>query len=253
MLVCDEAHRLKNRENQTSMALNSLKCRRRVLLSGTPMQNDLEEFFAMVDFTNHGVLGTPEDFRRKIRAPILRGREPSASEKEKKKMLQKQQEMSTIVNEFILRRVNTLNAQHLPPKLVQVVCCKLTDMQQNIYNHLIGSKAMQQITDGKQVRSPGHRCRIAYTAVITEALLTPRALFRAGQLPLVDPDAHEALQPPVPHRGGGQDQRRLGQERGEATGVVRRGDQVVRGPRGGRGQPVPSLPPRPQGDAARLP
>ena len=74
LFVADEAHRLKNRENQTSMALNSLKCKRRILLSGTPMQNDLEEFFAMVDFTNRGVLGTPEDFRRKIRAPILRGR-----------------------------------------------------------------------------------------------------------------------------------------------------------------------------------
>jgi len=151
LLVCDEAHRLKNRENQTSMALNSLKVKRRVLLSGTPMQNDLEEFFAMVDFTNRGVLGSPEDFRRKIRAPILRGREPDATKKQRDKMLQKQNEMSSIVNEFILRRVNTLNAQHLPPKLVQVVCCKMTDMQQNIYSHLIGSKAIQQVTDGKQV------------------------------------------------------------------------------------------------------
>jgi len=151
LLVCDEAHRLKNRENQTSTALNSLKVRRRVLLTGTPMQNDLEEFYAMVDFTNRDILGSPEEFRRKIRAPILKGREPDATKKQRDKMLQKQNEMSSIVNEFILRRVNTVNAQHLPPKLVQVVCCKLTDMQQNIYNHLIGSKAIQQITDGKQV------------------------------------------------------------------------------------------------------
>lgn len=49
--VCDEAHRLKNRENQTSKALFSLPCKRRVLLTGTPMQNDLQEFFAMVDFS----------------------------------------------------------------------------------------------------------------------------------------------------------------------------------------------------------
>ena len=49
--VCDEAHRLKNRENQTSQALFSLPCKRRVLLTGTPMQNDLQEFFAMVDFS----------------------------------------------------------------------------------------------------------------------------------------------------------------------------------------------------------
>ncbi len=47
LLVCDEAHRLKNNENQTSRALASLPVRRRVLLTGTPMQNDLQEFFAM--------------------------------------------------------------------------------------------------------------------------------------------------------------------------------------------------------------
>lgn len=64
LLVCDEAHRLKNNENQTSKALASLPVRRRVLLTGTPMQNDLEEFFAMVDFTNPGVLGTQEEFRK---------------------------------------------------------------------------------------------------------------------------------------------------------------------------------------------
>ena len=43
LLICDEAHRLKNDETLTNKALASLPCRRRVLLSGTPMQNDLEE------------------------------------------------------------------------------------------------------------------------------------------------------------------------------------------------------------------
>ena len=92
-----------------------------------------------------------EEFRKNYRSPILIGREPTATDRQKKKMLDKQQQMSNIVNEFILRRVNTLNAQHLPPKLVQVVCCKLTDMQENIYSHLINSKALQHAVDGKQV------------------------------------------------------------------------------------------------------
>ena len=43
LLICDEAHRLKNSQTQTTQALASLACRRRVLLSGTPMQNNLEE------------------------------------------------------------------------------------------------------------------------------------------------------------------------------------------------------------------
>jgi DNA repair and recombination RAD54-like protein len=47
LLICDEAHRLKNPDAITTVALASLACRRRVLLSGTPVQNDLDEFFAM--------------------------------------------------------------------------------------------------------------------------------------------------------------------------------------------------------------
>ena len=43
LLICDEAHRLKNDETKTNKALDSLTCRRRVLLSGTPMQNHLDE------------------------------------------------------------------------------------------------------------------------------------------------------------------------------------------------------------------
>ena len=150
LLVCDEAHRLKNSDNQTSKALNSLPVKRRVLLTGTPMQNDLQEFYAMVDFTNPMILGTPEEFRRKVLFPVLRGREPDATDAQKRRMMEIQNDMSTTVNDFILRRVNTLNAQHLPPKLVQVVCCNLTEIQKNMYQHLLSSKDTQHLLDGKQ-------------------------------------------------------------------------------------------------------
>lgn len=109
----------------------------------------------MVSFTNPGVLGTPEEFRKNMLFPILRGREPDATEAQKRKMMEIQNDMSSTVNEFILRRVNTLNAQHLPPKLVQVVCCNLTEIQQNMYQHLVTSKDMQHVLDGKQVNCLG--------------------------------------------------------------------------------------------------
>ena len=48
LLICDEAHRLKNKDTKTAVALNNLSTRRRVLLSGTPIQNDLDEFYSMV-------------------------------------------------------------------------------------------------------------------------------------------------------------------------------------------------------------
>lgn len=151
LLVCDEAHRLKNADNLTSKALNSLPVRRRVLLTGTPMQNDLQEFFAMVDFTNPFILGKPEQFRRNYEGPILRGREPDSTQKQKERMVASQTQLTEITAEFILRRNNTINAKHLPPKLVQVVCISLTDIQKDMYQHLVDSKDTQHILDGKQV------------------------------------------------------------------------------------------------------
>jgi len=56
--------------------------------------------------------------------PILLSREPDASEKQVAQAAALQKELSTVVNEFILKRGNILNAQHLPPKLVQFVCCR---------------------------------------------------------------------------------------------------------------------------------
>lgn len=60
MVLCDEGHRLKNCENQTYQALMGLQTKRRVLLSGTPIQNDLTEYFSLLNFVNPGMLGTTQ-------------------------------------------------------------------------------------------------------------------------------------------------------------------------------------------------
>ncbi len=145
LLVCDEAHRLKNRETETYKTLARLQCRRRVLLSGTPMQNCLAEFYAMVDFTNPGVLGDEKDFNRYYQGPILRGREPDASDRERKKGEEMTEKLSSIVNMFILRRTNVLLSQHLPPKVIEIVCCALSPLQKAIYKHLVNQAAVKKM------------------------------------------------------------------------------------------------------------
>ncbi|KAH0681279.1 hypothetical protein KY284_022364 [Solanum tuberosum] len=144
LLICDEAHRLKNDQTLTNRALASLACKRRVLLSGTPMQNDLEEFYAMVNFTNPGILGDAAHFRRYFETPIICGREPTATEEEKKLGSDRSAELSSKVNQFILRRTNALLSNHLPPKIIEVVCCKLTPLQSELYNHFIHSKNVKR-------------------------------------------------------------------------------------------------------------
>lgn len=57
LLICDEGHRLKNNQIRIYASLSQLQIKRRILLTGTPVQNNLQEFFALVDFVNPGILG----------------------------------------------------------------------------------------------------------------------------------------------------------------------------------------------------
>ncbi|GHP09326.1 DNA-dependent ATPase protein rad54 [Pycnococcus provasolii] len=150
LLICDEAHRLKNGQTATNKALMQLPCRRRVLLSGTPMQNKLDEFYSMVHFTNPGVLGTVSQFRRRYEVAILRGREPDSSDADRKLGSERSAELSHLVKPFILRRTNKVLSDHLPPKVVEIVCVGLTDFQKNLYRKFLETKAMKHALTGKQ-------------------------------------------------------------------------------------------------------
>ena len=77
----------------------------------------LVQFYAMVDFCNPGVLGTPSEFRRHFESPILAGREPGAPEDAAVLGEARSSELSSLVNNFILRRTNKLLSDHLPPKV----------------------------------------------------------------------------------------------------------------------------------------
>ncbi|XP_039378022.1 DNA repair and recombination protein RAD54B isoform X5 [Mauremys reevesii] len=79
LLICDEGHRLKNSSIKTTTALVSLSCERRIILSGTPIQNDLQEFYALIEFVNPGILGSLSTYRKIYEEPIIQSREPSAT------------------------------------------------------------------------------------------------------------------------------------------------------------------------------
>ncbi|XP_060559787.1 DNA repair and recombination protein RAD54-like [Ruditapes philippinarum] len=143
LVICDEGHRLKNSENQTYQALTGLNCRRRILLSGTPIQNDLLEYFSLIHFVNKGILGTAQEFKRKFETPILRGRDSTASDGDHKKGMEKLQELATIVNRCIIRRTQALLTQYLPVKIEEVICIELTPVQKEMYKHLVQSKSAE--------------------------------------------------------------------------------------------------------------
>ncbi|KAF1979898.1 helicase swr1 [Bimuria novae-zelandiae CBS 107.79] len=149
LLLCDEGHRLKNGESQTFTALNGLNVQRRVILSGTPIQNDLSEYFALLNFANPGYLGTRNEFRKQFEIPILRGRDADATDEGRKKGDERLAELLNLVNKFIIRRTNDILSKYLPVKYEHVVFCNLAPFQKDLYNHFIQSPEIRSLLRGK--------------------------------------------------------------------------------------------------------
>ena len=136
LLVCDEAHRLKNAkgDTRTVAALRKLRCKKRVLLSGTPVQNDLGELFAVFDFACPGVLGDLAQFRKVFAAPVERSRDKNASDEERALGAARGEELGRMTAPFVHRAsALEVNRHRLPPKTEYVVFCRLAETQASMY------------------------------------------------------------------------------------------------------------------------
>lgn len=149
LLFCDEGHRLKNADSNTFAGLNSLNVTRRVILTGTPIQNDLTEYFSLISFANPNLLGTRLEFRKHFELPILRGRDADASEADRKRGDDCTTELLGIVNKFLIRRTNDILSKYLPIKYEHVVFCELAPFQLDLYNYFITSPDIQALLRGK--------------------------------------------------------------------------------------------------------
>lgn len=139
IVICDEGHRLKTMKNKNAQAIESLNTRRRIILSGTPIQNDLGEFYAMVNFVNDGCLGSQKGFIKDFEKPIMRSRQPDASEDEIERGHEVSEELARTTSPFILRRTADILSAFLPPKTEYVLFCKPTLGQAKIYRNILKS------------------------------------------------------------------------------------------------------------------
>ena len=143
IVIADEGHRLKTLQNKSGQAIQSLNANKRVILSGTPIQNDLKEFFAAVDLVNPGILGSFKSFIKEFEGPIVRSRQPEATEKDIEKGEARNEELRELTSKFMLRRTADILAKYLPPKTEYVLFCNATNTQSKIYQNVLASPVFQ--------------------------------------------------------------------------------------------------------------
>lgn len=145
IVIADEGHRLKTAQNKSAQAIRSLTTPRKIILSGTPIQNDLSEFFEMVDFVNPGLLGTYKTFAKEFEVPIMKSRQPEATKKDVERGIARYEELSLLTQAFILRRTSEILARYLPSRTEYVLFCKPTQAQIQVYQHVLASPCFGNI------------------------------------------------------------------------------------------------------------
>ncbi|KAK7472895.1 helicase [Stygiomarasmius scandens] len=153
LIVCDEGHRLKSSKSKTNTVFQALHTPRRVILSGTPIQNDLGEFHAMVDFCNPNLLDEYANFRRIYEVPILKSRAPDCTAKEAELGESRSARLANIVKDFVLRRAATILGNHLPPKHEYVVFITPTPLQLSIFAKILQADQVDDLVYGSTAES----------------------------------------------------------------------------------------------------
>ncbi|KAI8634684.1 SNF2 family N-terminal domain-containing protein [Xylariaceae sp. FL1651] len=146
--VLDEGHKIRNPNAAVTIACKELCTPNRVILSGTPIQNNLIELWSLFDFVFPMRLGTLVDFRKQIEIPIKIGGYANASHLQIMTAEKTAEALKDNISPYLLQRLKVDVAADLPKKREQVLFCKLTKLQYEAYEIFLSSREMGDILRG---------------------------------------------------------------------------------------------------------
>ncbi|KAJ8933842.1 hypothetical protein NQ314_013764 [Rhamnusium bicolor] len=170
--LTDEGHIIKNGKTRTSVAIKALIANHRLILSGTPIQNNVLELWSLFDFLMPGFLGTEKQFTARYSRPILASRDPKCSSKDQEAGVLAMEALHRQVLPFLLRRMKEDVLDDLPPKITQDYYCELSPLQEQLYDDFSKSQAHQtlqeSISSGATVGGLGLNLTGADTVIFVE-------------------------------------------------------------------------------------
>ncbi|PKY06448.1 DNA excision repair protein [Aspergillus campestris IBT 28561] len=145
-VIADECHVIKQKSSMTTKEMNGVNALCRIGLTGTAIQNNYEELWTLLNWTNPGILGSALEWKKSVSEPLKIGQSHDATvhqlsrARKTAKML-----VENLLPQFFLRRMKTLIADQLPKKIDRVVFCPLTDTQADAYENILDSEVIEYI------------------------------------------------------------------------------------------------------------
>jgi len=141
-IILDEAQNIKNADSQVARAAFKLSGRFRITLTGTPVENRLDELWSQFHFANPGLLGGRQDFQERYARPMAEGDGRTA------------ERLRQRIRPFMLRRLKREVARELPPRTDVVMRCTLGDRERELYDAILAAtrkEVIEKVAEGGNV------------------------------------------------------------------------------------------------------
>ncbi|KAI6712194.1 hypothetical protein JHW43_005238 [Diplocarpon mali] len=139
IVIADEAHKMKNTKSKLTKAATNFRTKSRIALTGSPLANNVEEYYSMINFIVENYLGSAEEFRSKYKKPIEAGLFLESTAPERRKSLKTLGLLNSELELKVHRRGMQVLKNELPPKVEFVLYLPLTDIQHKAYSMYIES------------------------------------------------------------------------------------------------------------------
>lgn len=122
-IILDESQAIKNPNSKRYKAVRMLRAQNRLVLTGTPIENNTFDLYAQMTFVNPGLLGTMANFKKEYATPVDKNKDAVVAD-----------ELRQLISPFLMRRTKEQVAKELPDKTEQILYCTMGKAQQKVYD-----------------------------------------------------------------------------------------------------------------------